>query len=106
MRVRTMPGTVPRNGLPWKPYEYHGTGTDTLTPPDYAALLDEIERQETERQHAVMTWASAARAGRVPLQPCGTTAAYQRHMRRHEEPCWPCREAHSHAQRERRRGAA
>ena len=26
-------------------------------------------------------------------QPCGTPAAYQRHIRRGEKPCEPCREA-------------
>jgi hypothetical protein len=28
------------------------------------------------------------------LQPCGTTGAYQRHIRHREDPCAPCREAH------------
>ena len=27
------------------------------------------------------------------LQPCGTEAAYRRHLHRHEVPCGPCRTA-------------
>ena len=33
---------------------------------------------------------NAARASR-PRKPCGTTAAYHAHVRRHERPCDPCR---------------
>jgi hypothetical protein len=29
------------------------------------------------------------------LQPCGTNAAYIRHVRRREDTCQPCREAHA-----------
>lgn len=32
---------------------------------------------------------------RPPLQPCGTQAAYQRHTRKGERPCDPCRAAHT-----------
>ena len=39
--------------------------------------------------------------GRV-LKPCGTLAAYQRHYRRSEEPCDPCRAARSEYDRVRR----
>lgn len=28
---RPVPGSVPRNGLPWKPYRCQGTGKDVLT---------------------------------------------------------------------------
>lgn len=31
------------------------------------------------------------------LSPCGTESAYRRHLRRHEEPCGPCRRANSEA---------
>lgn len=41
---------------------------------------------------------------RIPTgQPCGTHAAYQRHHRFGEEPCEPCREAHSRYTTERHR---
>ena len=39
--IRAMPGTTPRNGLPFKPYAYSGGDTDTLTPPELQAQLDE-----------------------------------------------------------------
>jgi hypothetical protein len=29
----------------------------------------------------------------VPLEPCGTSAARQRHYRRGEDPCRPCKAA-------------
>ena len=29
------------------------------------------------------------------LQPCGTTAAYARHLQHAEEPCQPCKNAHT-----------
>lgn len=34
------------------------------------------------------------------LRPCGTVAAYSRHLRRGEEPCQPCRTANTAYQRE------
>lgn len=33
------------------------------------------------------------RPRKAPVQPCGTRAAYRRHMNRHETPCGPCIEA-------------
>jgi hypothetical protein len=91
-----------REALPRTDYAYRGTGQDTLTPPDYAALLDEQERQEIRRAAAYRGLMNAARTGRIPLQPCGTTAAYQRHMRHDEDPCEACREANRRSLRERR----
>jgi hypothetical protein len=38
------------------------------------------------------------------LQPCGTNAAYQRHLVRGEEPCEPCRKANRAYQRAWRNG--
>jgi len=32
-------------------------------------------------------------------QPCGTRAAYERHRRRGEQPCPPCRDAYNAHQR-------
>lgn len=37
------------------------------------------------------------------LQPCGTAAAYRRHLRNHEKPCLPCARAHAKAKDERAR---
>lgn len=38
--------------------------------------------------------------GRPPTQPCGTVAAYKRHLRNDEEPCDACRAANSDYHRE------
>ena len=37
-----------------------------------------------------------------PLAPCGTEAAYRRHLRNGEKPCYDCRDAQSTARRIRR----
>jgi len=39
----------------------------------------------------------------LTLRPCGTEAAYVRHLRRSERPCQACRDAHSSALRDRRK---
>lgn len=31
----------------------------------------------------------------MALKPCGTDAAYRRHLRKNEDPCEPCRRAHA-----------
>lgn len=41
-----------------------------------------------------------------PKSPCGTEAAYRRHLRHREEPCAACREAHASLRRVSRRSAA
>jgi hypothetical protein len=33
------------------------------------------------------------------LKPCGTDAAYSRHLKRGEDPCDPCKEAHREGNR-------
>lgn len=91
-----------RNGLPWKPYTYRGTGQDTVTAGiDFAVPPEPAHR------------------GRRPARPCGTTAAYKRHIRRGEKPCeecrqaekrrhadWPGRDAYNEARRQQRQVAA
>lgn len=42
---------------------------------------------------------------KVPLRPCGTDAAYRRHLKRGERACGACREAHAR-DRARRKDAA
>ena len=44
----------------------------------------------------------AAVSGPRVLQPCGTRAAYQRHVRHGEPACAPCRAAESRGSRQRR----
>lgn len=34
------------------------------------------------------------------LKPCGTPAAYRRHLRHHEPPCQACLDAHNQATRQ------
>ena len=38
-----------------------------------------------------------------PVQPCGTNAAFQRHLYHGETPCDPCRQARNSYQNRRRR---
>jgi hypothetical protein len=40
--------------------------------------------------------------GRAPVQPCGTVAAYRRHLRHREEPCEPCKQAERDKMRQKR----
>lgn len=81
---RPVPGSAPRNGLPWKPYHYNGDGTDTLTP-DIDAMPLELFSEPNHSHHPL--------AGPGEPQPHGTVAAYRRHRRRGEKPCEECREA-------------
>lgn len=52
--------------------------------------LSERERRRVKRGEEVPVLA---------LQPCGTVAAFQRHVRDDEKPCDPCREAKNDASR-------
>jgi hypothetical protein len=61
--------TMARETL-WKPYVYRGTGRDELTP-----------------------WMDAIPVPRE-LQPCGTEAAYARHLKYGEPTDEACRKAH------------
>ena len=76
--------TMGRAALTGTPYVYNGTKRDT--PPQASAPRPE-------------------RKPPAPLKPCGTTAAYQRHVRHGEDPCGPCREARNAANRAYRRAA-
>jgi hypothetical protein len=38
------------------------------------------------------------------LMPCGTVAAYKRHLRYHQVPCQPCADANARREAARRRG--
>jgi hypothetical protein len=40
------------------------------------------------------------RRTRGPVKPCGTDAAYKRHLKNREVPCTPCTAAHTTAVRE------
>jgi len=44
--------------------------------------------------------ARTGKPGRPATQPCGTVAAYRRHVRAGEPPCQPCRDAEAARQRE------
>lgn len=79
--TRPAPG-VP-NGLPWKPYRYRGAGTDVLTPWMDEGPEPRVRRSENTRRLLV---------------PCGTPAAYRRHLRHGESPCRACRDAEARRQ--------
>lgn len=52
-----------------------------------------ISTAEQERAWRAKHGAATGRPGRPAVAPCGTTAAYKRHLRRGETPCAACREA-------------
>lgn len=53
---------------------------------------------------ALLAWKASPPAEVIrPLQPCGTTAAAQRHRTRGEELCPPCRDAERTRDRDRKR---
>lgn len=45
---------------------------------------------------ANVEWRERTGRARPPLKPCGTRAAYKRHLRWREKPCWRCRLANRH----------
>lgn len=57
---------------------------------------------ETQRANGKKSWSHS----QGKLAPCGTYAAYQRHMRRKEEACAPCKEAARINSREKRESKA
>lgn len=48
----------------------------------------------------VRTWLDVEHPQPKPLQPCGTNAAYARHLRRGERPCPECCAAHAESVRQ------
>jgi hypothetical protein len=97
-----------------------GWGEDVarwLGPSSLEQVLREQEEREADRMSTAeyqRAWRArkAAEAGREPgkvgrpaTQPCGTTAAYRRHLRNGEVPCDACRAANTakHAELRRRR---
>ena len=80
LKIRPMPGD-PRNGLliKPKPYVYRGNGEDTLTGHLTDADLEPYRGEDAK------TW----------LAPCGTPAAYTRHIRNCEPMDETCRQANS-----------
>ena len=57
-----------------------------------------LRREERAQERARL---GKPQAGRPPLRPCGTHAAYLRHKARGEYPCQPCVDAEREHQRER-----
>lgn len=63
----------------------------------YRAKVSDAEYQRAWRaKHGAKT----GQVGRPPVQPCGTVAAYKRHLRNGEQPCADCRAANSAYHRE------
>ena len=59
--------------------------------------LDVTERRALRAPRRTVVRVDGQRPGPKPWRPCGTTAAYQRHLRHGEEPCQPCRDANTAA---------
>lgn len=55
---------------------------------------------EYQRRWRASKGARTGQPGRPATQPCGTVAAYKRHLRNGETPCEPCREANAAHHRE------
>ena len=75
-----------------------------MTPTLAAKVATRVAQGKTKAQVAAEFGVSVrtvyrALSERVPhprvLKPCGTNAAYARHLRHHEKPCPPCCEAHA-----------
>lgn len=69
-------------------YVYRGTRTRTR-----AEILEDAQERWQEQAHEQYRLDPPATPKR-PLKPCGTNAAYDRHLVRNEKPCEPCKEAH------------
>lgn len=82
LAIQAAPATLPPNGMPFKPYRYRGSNTDTLTPAEFQAELDRLDPDLPDKPYTTRA-----------RKPCGTPAAYRRHKRRGEEACQPCLEA-------------
>jgi hypothetical protein len=56
-----------------------------------------------QREWRARHGARTGQPGKPPLKPCGTLAAYRRHLWRGEEPCQPCKDANAAEWRRRNR---
>ena len=56
---------------------------------------------EYQRRWRASQGARTGQPGRPAVQPCGTVAAYKRHLRHGEQPCVACRTANATWHRER-----
>lgn len=54
-----------------------------------------------QREWRARHGARTGKIGRPVTQPCGTTAAYRRHLRHNEPPCQPCKDAWAEQARDR-----
>lgn len=63
----------------------------------YTALANERRAVKTESQRCKKAWLSQLRRAEQErsLAPCGTSAAYNRHLIRGEKPCTPCLDANA-----------
>jgi hypothetical protein len=68
-------------------------------------MSTESQRQakaEYQRRWRARQGARTGQLGRRPVQPCGTLAAYRRHLDKGEEPCAECRAANAEYSRQAR----
>lgn len=59
-----------------------------------------VSDAEYQRRWRAKHGAKTGKPGRPATQPCGTVAAYQRHLRNGEQPCAACRAANNEYHRE------
>lgn len=101
-RTQRHPGTPLANGSAlrpeFRPYRYR-EDTSQLRRDLAAAILAKVGREADawDLPEPKVTRRVSPRY----VQPCGTNAAYQRHLQHGEQPCEPCREAHKAILRER-----
>jgi hypothetical protein len=60
-----------------------------------------VSTAEYQRRWRASKGARTGMPGPPATQPCGTVAAYKRHLRHREPPCDPCREANAAYQHDR-----
>jgi hypothetical protein len=85
----------PANSPAFVPYVYGATrGTPSRGRPGRvlaAALAPETTVRRFERELAAMRGPCPATGNAAVREPCGTSAAYHRHLRAGEKPCEACR---------------
>ena len=77
----------------WRLLPVNETAADPAIVLHIVALAEAYADDAADTAQAVRKRRAAILAADVPLKPCGTRAAYVRHLRHGEDPCRPCRDA-------------
>jgi hypothetical protein len=67
-------------------------------------MMTSVSTAAQQRTWRARHGAETGKPGRHPVMPCGTAAAYKRHLRRGEQPCEACLQAAADDKRWRRAG--